>query len=47
MNTTAVTPKLAIGITNLELLVRAPVAVMHPHTAPLLYVQVRAPKNID
>ena len=30
-----------IGIGNLELLVRAPVAVMRLHTAPQLHVQVR------
>ena len=33
MNTTVVTPKLVIGITNLEMLVRAPAVVTQLHTA--------------
>ena len=38
---TVVTLTEVIGIGNLELLAKAPVAVMHPHTAAQLYVKVR------
>ena len=35
---TAAIPTQVIGISNLELLARAPVANMHPHTAPTSHV---------
>ena len=38
ITTTAVIPTQVIGIGNLELLARAPVANMHPHTAPTSHV---------
>ena len=41
MKNTVVTLTKESGIGNLELLVRVPVVVMHPHTAPLSYVKVR------
>ena len=41
MKNTVATLTKESGIGNLELLVRVHVAVMHPHTAPLSYVQVR------
>ena len=41
MKNTVVTLTKGSGIGSLELLVRVPVAVMHPHTAPLSYVKVR------
>ena len=37
-NNTAEIPTQVIGIGNLELLARAPVANMHPHTAPTSHV---------
>ena len=41
MKNTVATLTKESGIGNLELLARAPVAVMHPHTATQLYVKVR------
>ena len=38
INTTAAIPTQVIGIENLELLARAPVVNMHPHTAPTSHV---------
>ena len=37
-NNTAAIPTQVIGIDNLELLARAPVVNMHPHTAPTSHV---------
>ena len=42
---TAVTLTEVNGIGNLELLVKAPVAVMRLHTAPKSHVQVRTDKK--
>ena len=38
INNTAAIPTQVIGIDNLELLARAPVVNMHPHTAPTSHV---------
>ena len=45
MKNTVVTHTKGSGIGSLELLVRVPVVVMHPHTAPLSYVKVRVLKK--
>ena len=45
MKNTVVTLTKVIGIGNLELLVKAPVAVMLLHTAPKSHVQVRTDKK--